>query len=62
MSKIREKESLECVRPIFEHQKPKSFQGPLAGPGPQPQNARFTRATPLRYVGNFRPQKLGPPP
>ena len=48
----------EC---IFEHQNPKSFQGPLAGPGPRPQNARFARSTPLRYVGNFRPQKLGPP-
>ena len=28
---------------------------------PRPQNARFARTTPLRYVGNFRPQKLGPP-
>ena len=27
----------------------------------RPQNDRFARATPLRYVGNFRPQKLGPP-
>ena len=48
----------EC---IFEHHKPKSFQGPLKGPGPRPQNAHFARATPLCYVGNFRPQKLGPP-
>ena len=31
---------------------PKSFQGPL----------RFARATALRYIGNFRPQNLGPPP
>ena len=31
------------------------------GPGPWLQNARFACATPLRYVGNFRPEKLGPP-
>ena len=27
----------------------------------RPQIARFACATPHRYVGNFRPQKLGPP-
>ena len=31
------------------------------GPGPRPQIARFTRTTPLRSIGNFRPQDLGPP-
>ena len=30
------------------------------GPGPQPQIAHFTHVTPLRYIGNFQPQKLGP--
>ena len=30
-------------------------------PGPQPQIACFARTSPLRYVGNFRPQKLGRP-
>ena len=34
----------------------------IKNPKPRLQNARFARATPLRYVGNFRPQKLGPPP
>ena len=29
---------------------------------PGPQIARFACATPLHYIGNFRPQKLGPPP
>ena len=38
---MREKESLECGECIFEHQKPKSFQGPSAGPGPQLQMACF---------------------
>ena len=45
----------------LEHQKPKSFQGPQAGPGPWLQFARFNRMTPLCYVGKFRPQNLGPP-
>ena len=31
------------------------------GPGPRPQITRFARATPLCYIGNFRPYKLGPP-
>ena len=31
------------------------------GPGPQPQIAHFACATPLHYVGNFRPQNLAPP-
>ena len=32
------------------------------GPGPWLLRARFARTTPLCYVSNFRPQKLGSPP
>ena len=31
------------------------------GPGPLPQIACFACVTPLRYIGNFRPQSLGHP-
>ena len=31
-------------------------------PGPLPQMAHSTYVTLLHYVGNFRPQKLGPAP
>ena len=55
MSKMREKESLECVRMHIWALKTQKL------PGPRQQIACFTRTTPLRYVGNFRPQKLGPP-
>ena len=56
MSKMREKESLERVRMYIWALKTQKL------PGPRPQIARFTHGTPLRYVGNFRPQKLAPPP
>ena len=31
------------------------------GPGPWLQIAHFARVTPIRYVGNFWPENLGPP-
>ena len=49
----------EC---LFSKEKPKSFQGPKAGPGPQPIKAHFIRMTPLHSVSDFVPQKyVGPP-
>ena len=55
MSKMREKESLECVRMHIWALKTQKLPGPLSGP--------WTPAAycSLRYVGNFRPLKLGPP-
>ena len=50
MSKIREKESLECGRMHIWALKTQKLH-----------IACFTHTTPLCYVGNFRPQKLGPP-
>ena len=62
MSKIREKESLECGRMHIWALKTQKLPEPLSRPWTPPQIARFARATPLCYVGNFRPQHLGPPP
>ena len=60
-SKMREKESLEYGRMhIFWALKPKSFQDPWMGPGPQPNIAHFTHMTLLRYIGKFQPRKLPP--
>ena len=46
---------------MFEHKKPKSFQGPLVDPRPQPPMACFAHTTLLGCVSNFQSQKLGPP-
>ena len=46
---------------IFSNEKPKSFQGPKAGPGPQPIRAHFICTTPLHGVGKNRPKKFGAP-
>ena len=32
----------------------------IKNPKSQPQIASFAHVTPLRYIGNFRPQNLGP--
>ena len=56
MSKIREKESLECGRMHIWALKTQNLPGPLSGPWTPAANCS------LRYVCNFRPQHLGPPP
>ena len=50
-----------CENAYLSIKNPKASR-PLSRPGPWLQNARFACTTPLRYVGNFWPQKLGPPP
>ena len=50
-----------CENAYLSIKNPKASRALKQALGPQPQNAHFTRMTPLRYVGNFRPQKLGPP-
>ena len=42
---------------IFSDEKPKSFQDPMAGPGPWPIMAHFVCAIPLCRVGKIR-QKI----
>ena len=61
MSKIREKESLECGRMHIWALKTQKLPGPLSGPWTPPQIAHFAHATLLHYVSNFRPQDLGSP-
>ena len=56
MSVLRGKQSLECGRMHISALKSQKIPGPL-----QPQIARFTYATLLHYIRNFRPQKLGSP-
>ena len=53
MSKIREKESLECGRMHIWALKAQKLPGP--------QIARFAHTTLLHYIGNFQPQNLGSP-
>ena len=55
MSKIREKEPLECGRMHIWALKTQKLPEPLSGP--------WTPATDCshHYVGNFQSQKLGPP-
>ena len=55
MSKIREKEFLECGRMLIWALKIQKL------PGPQLPIARFTCMTPLHFIGNLWPQHLGPP-
>ena len=55
MSKIREKESLECGRMHIWALKTQKLPGPLSGPWTPTTNCS------LRYIGNFQPQHLGPP-
>ena len=50
-----------CENAYLSIKNPKASRA-LKGPGPWPHIARFARATPLRYIGNFRPLKLGPLP
>ena len=59
MSEMREKESLECGRMHIRPLKTQKLPGPLSR-GPWPQIAHFAHVTLLCYIGNFRPQKLGP--
>ena len=58
----RKRVSRMCENAYLSIKNPKASRALNRGPGPRPHNARFARAAPLRYVGNFRPQKLGPPP
>ena len=37
----------------IQQRKTQSFQGPKAGPGPQPIKAHFVRMTLLRSIGDF---------
>ena len=62
MSKIREEESLECGRMHIWALKTQKLPGPLSGPWTLVEIAHFAHTTPLRYVGNFRPQNLGSSP
>ena len=55
MSKIREKESLECWRMHIWALKTQKLPGPLSRPLTPAANCS------LHYVGNFQPQNLGPP-
>ena len=59
LSKMREKEPLECRRNAYLSIKnPKASMALKVGPGPRLLRAHFACTTPLRYVGNFWPQKL----
>ena len=49
----------EC---IFGNEKPKSFQGPKAGPGPWLIQAHFVCATLLHPVGKTSMKNFFPPP
>ena len=48
----------ECICDSY---KCKSFQGPEAGPGPQPILAHFAHPTMLRYIGKILGKFLAPP-
>ena len=50
-----------CENAYLSIKNPKASRVLKRALGPQLQNARFACVTPLRYVGNFWPQKLGPP-
>ena len=56
---MREKESLECRGMHICALKTQKLPGPLSGPWPL--RTCFARATPLCYISNFRPWKLGSP-
>ena len=50
-----------CENAYLSIKNPKASRALKQALDPWPQIARFTRATLLRYVGNFRSQDLGPP-
>ena len=66
--KIEEKVPGKVGECIFDSQKCKSFQGPKAGPGPQPifygslRLPDFTRQTSLHYVSKISEKFSRPPP
>ena len=50
-----------CENAYLSIKNPKASRALKWALDPRPQNAHFAHATPFSYVGNFRPQKLGPP-
>ena len=57
----RKRVSRMCENAYLSIKNPKASRALKRALGPRPQIACFARATLLRYVGNFRPQKLAPP-
>ena len=61
MSKITEKESLDCGRMHIWALKAQKLPEPLCWPWTPPQIARFTHVTLLCFVSNFQSRSWGPP-
>ena len=59
--KISTKRNPKWREYIFSNEKPKSFQGPKAGPKPQPIRTHFIHTTLLHRVGKNQPKKIGAP-